>query len=92
MQFDHVMRSRDKVRNMRDLLKLEMQGGGGTRVDESIEAFAKANSQALIVLTDGYVNTHHIPNPGKPVIWCVYHNKAFQPPWGQVVHFEIPEE
>jgi len=92
MQFDHVMRSRDKVRNMRDLLNLEMKGGGGTRVDESIEAFAKSNSQALIVLTDGYVNTHHIPDPRKPVIWCVYHNKAFQPPWGQVVHFEMPEE
>nr|UVX89083.1 MAG: Putative metallopeptidase domain [Bacteriophage sp.] len=91
MQFDHILRSRDKVRNMRDLLKLDMQGGGGTHVDEAIQAFAKSNSQALIVLTDGYVRTSHIPDPKKPVIWCVYQNKAFQPPWGQVVHFEMPE-
>lgn len=92
MQFDHVLRSTDKVRNARDLLKLEMQGGGGTHVDEAIAAFAKNNSQALIVLTDGYVNTHHIPNPNKPVVWCVYQNRGFQPPWGKVVHFEMPED
>ena len=92
MQFDHILRSTDKVKSARDLLKLEMKGGGGTHVDEAIEAFAKNNSQALIVLSDGYVNTHHIPNPGKPVIWCIYQNRGFQPPWGKVVHFEMPED
>lgn len=92
MQFDHTLRSKDKVKSARALLNLEMQGGGGTRVDEAIEAFAKNNSQALIVLSDGYVNTHHIPNPGKPVIWCIYQNRGFQPLWGKVVHFEMPED
>lgn len=92
MQFDHILRSTDKVKSARDLLKLDMQGGGGTHVDEAIAAFAKNNSQALIVLSDGYVNTHHIPNPGKPVIWCIYQNRGFQPPWGKVVHFEMPED
>lgn len=90
MQWDHKLERTDKVRTARDLLKLTMVGGGGTQADEVIAAYAKNNSQALIVLTDGYVNTHHIPNPGKPVIWCVYHNRGFKPLWGQVVHFSMP--
>lgn len=92
MQFDHTLRSKDKVRTARDLLKLEMQGGGGTHIDEAIAEFAKNNSQALIVLTDGYLNTHHIPNPGKPVIWAVYQNRGFTPTWGKVVNFEMKED
>ena len=91
MQFDHKLRSTDVISSARELLQIKMKGGGGTRVDEAIEAFHQNNAQALFVLTDGYVNTHHLPNPGKPVIWCVYSNTEFNPPWGTVVHFTMPE-
>lgn len=90
-QFHHKLAKTDRVRTARDLLKVQIAGSGGTRVDEVIEVFRANGSQALIILTDGYVNTQHIPNPGKPVVWCIYDNKNFQPPWGTVVHFKMPD-
>lgn len=91
LQFDHRLRSKDVVTNVKSLLELKMKGGGGTQVQTTIEEFAKNGAQAMFILTDGYLNTHHIPDPGKPVIWCIFDNKSFIPAWGQVVHFNLPE-
>lgn len=89
MQFHHYMTANDYVKTTRELLKLKLVGRGGTDVSECIEAFSKNKAQALFVLTDGYLRTD-MPNPGKPVIWCIYDRKDFTPEWGQVVHFKLP--
>ncbi|XAG95295.1 hypothetical protein MIF8_4 [Erwinia phage MIF8] len=90
MQFHHYMTANDYVKNTRELLKLKMIGRGGTDVSECVEAFSKNQAQALFILTDGYLNTD-LPNPGKPVIWCIYDRKhEFKPAWGEVVNFKLP--
>lgn len=93
MQFDHILRSKNRVRSLKALLNIEMKGGGGTVIDELMESYAADQSRWLVVLTDGYIhNLHNIPNPRKPVIWAVYDNPGFTPPFGQVVHFKMPED
>ena len=70
-----------------------MGGGGGTVIDELMESYAKDGSKWLIVLTDGYIaHLHSVPNPGKPVIWAVYNNPKFIPPFGQAINFKMPED
>lgn len=89
MQFDHCLQGNDIVKNTKQLLSLKLKGGGGTDVTEVISEFAKNKSQCLFVLTDGYVHTSHLPDPRKPVIWCVYGERTFSPPFGQVVYFDL---
>lgn len=93
MQFDHELCSTNRVKNLKALLNIKMVGGGGTVIDEAMEAYGKSQSRWLIVLTDGYIaHLHSIPNPKKPVIWAVYGNPGFQAPFGNVVHFKMPED
>lgn len=93
MQFDSQLLSKIRVRNLKALLKIDMQGGGGTVIDEVMESYAKDSSKWLIVLSDGYIaHRHSIPNPGKPVIWAIYGNPTFTPPFGKVVHFKMKED
>lgn len=93
MQFDDKLVSKHRVRSLKALLKIEMGGGGGTVIDELMESYARDGSKWLIVLTDGYIaHLHSVPNPGKPVIWAIYDNPNFIPPFGQAVHFKMPED
>lgn len=56
---------------------------------EAIEAFASNKAQAMFILTDGYLRTEKLPNPGKPIIWCIYDNSGFKPAFGEVIHFSM---
>lgn len=92
LQWDDHLRSVDRVKSFKQLLKLEMQGNGGTVVNETIEHFKKSDSRWMVILTDGYIaRLSSVPNPGKPVIWAIYDNPHFTPPFGEVVHFKMPD-
>jgi predicted metal-dependent peptidase len=93
MQFDDQLLSKERIRNLKALLKIDMRGGGGTRIDELMLSYSKDASKWLIVLSDGYIGyLHSVPNPGKPVIWAIYDNPNFIPPFGQAVHFKMSED
>lgn len=92
LQWDHRLRSVDRIKSFKQLLNLEMTGGGGTVVDETIAHFKKSDSRWMVILTDGYIaHLNQVPNPGKPVIWAIYDNPHFTPPFGEVVHFTMPD-
>ena len=44
--------------------------------------------KALIVLTDGYFYHTAEMDPNKPVIWLIYDNPHWQPPFGKAVYFD----
>lgn len=88
VQFDHEIKSVEHITKYKDLNKIELLGGGGTEVEPVIKQFMQSNSKALIILTDGYFNTD-LPNPKRPVIWAVYNNRHFTPPFGQVIHVNL---
>lgn len=88
-QFDHALQGSNSVRNVRDIIKLPFKGGGGTCPEAAIEEFIKNKAQALIVLTDGYFNHRKLTNPKRPVIWVIYDNEGFKPPFGKAVHIKF---
>lgn len=89
MQFDHDLKSRDVIKSVKEFAKIEFRGGGGTDVLPVLEAFKENAAKALVIITDGYF--HHDPswNPKKPVIWVVYDNNSFKPPFGKVAYFDL---
>lgn len=88
-QFDHILQATDKVATLSDFMKLKFKGGGGTNIEPVLEYFkTQSKGKALIVLTDGYF--YHSPemNPNKPVIWLIYDNPKWIPPFGKAVYFD----
>jgi len=88
MQFDHKVQSSNVLSNPRQLLSLPFKGGGGTYLEPVMQEFLKSPAKTLIVLTDGYFSTS-ITNPKKKVIWIVYDNADFKPPFGTAIHFSL---
>lgn len=70
-----------------DELKLNPKGGGGTSF---IPGFTYLENNAIdcscvIYFTDGYCS--RFPSePQWPVLWTVYNNKSFNPPFGETVY------
>ena len=86
IQFDHEICGKDKVRSVQDLIAVKFNGGGGTQLEPVIQDFIESKAKALIVLTDGWFS-NMITDPNRPVIWAVYDNPNWLPPFGSVVHF-----
>lgn len=87
MQFDHDLKSRDVVKNTQEFRQIKMVGGGGTLIEPVLEKLKDIPSRALVVLTDGYFRVTKTMDPSKPVIWCIYDNPSWKPPFGNVIHF-----
>lgn len=71
--------------NLKDILK--PQGGGGTMascVSDYINT-KKINSEAVIVFTDGYLESDIKWNISAPTLWLVTQARDFTPPSGKVV-------
>lgn len=90
-QFDHALRGSDVVKSIKDILYLDYKGGGGTYPEVALQEFIKNKALALVVLTDGHFYTNDLTKPNRPVLWAVYDNPRFKPPFGQVVHFSMRE-
>ncbi|MEG0486368.1 MAG: VWA-like domain-containing protein [Acinetobacter sp.] len=88
-QFDHILQATDKVATLSDFMKLKFKGGGGTNIEPVLEHYkTQSKGKALIVLTDGYFHHTAEMNPNKPVIWLIYDNPNWQPPFGKAVYFD----
>ena len=88
-QFDHILQATDKVATLADFMKLKFKGGGGTNIEPVLEYFkTQSKGKALIVLTDGYFQHSPEMNPNKPVIWLIYDNPHWKPPFGKAVYFD----
>lgn len=66
---------------------LDPKGGGGT---DFVPPFVWVEKEGIdpacfIYFTDGYCDTFP-PEPDYPVMWVVYNNKNFTPPFGEVLH------
>lgn len=87
IQFDTDIISIDKVTKESDFNKIQFKGGGGTDLKTLFDHFIKSRAKLMIVLTDGYFyNNFAVPPKGQDVIWCIYNNPSWIPPFGKVVH------
>jgi len=71
--------------NIKDILK--PQGGGGTMVSCVSEYLNKQRleAEAIIVFTDGYLESEITWNVKCPTLWLVTQNSSFKAPSGKVV-------
>jgi predicted metal-dependent peptidase len=80
----------DKYEGLASLLK--PQGGGGTRVSAVPEYIKSKNiqAQAIVVFTDGYVESNIQWDINTPTLWLITHNKSLSIPAGhkQVIYEE----
>jgi predicted metal-dependent peptidase len=79
----------DNYQNISKLLK--PVGGGGTHVS-CVSQYIKDNNikaEAVIVFTDGYVETDITWDISTPTLWVVTENRHFKPPFGKLVKYEI---
>lgn len=90
IQFDTDIISIDKVTKESDFNKIQFKGGGGTDLRTLFDHFIKTKAKLMIVLTDGYFyNNFAVPPRGQDVIWCIYNNPSWRPPFGKVVHLSF---
>ena len=88
MQFNHSLTYHQEINSLQELKKVPFKGHGGTDPAVAINAFINTDSKALVVITDGEFYTN-LSNPKRPVIWVVFNNKNFKPPYGKAIHFEV---
>lgn len=88
-QFDHTYLGTDVLTRFDSVKGIIIKGGGGTQIATTFEALNKTNSKAILIFTDGYIADLEQANSEKPVIWLVYSNDNFTPPFGKVVPIEI---
>ena len=88
-QFDHILQATDKVANLSEFKKIQFKGGGGTNIKPVLDWFKNTSKgKALFVLTDGYFSHSKDLDPKKPVVWLIYGNPTWQPPFGKAIYFE----
>lgn len=88
IQFDTVIQSEDKIKNLFDLSKVKFQGRGGTDIRPVVAWANKNKPQVLLTFTDGDFRFYEeqIKNPS---IWLIHENPGFTAPWGHVIHYTI---
>ena len=86
LQFDHELQYHETVKSLHQLQSIPFKGCGGTCPEVALEAVHQTNSKALFVITDGMFFTHDLPKPKQPVIWVIFDNPSFEPPFGSIIH------
>lgn len=87
-QFDHKYRGTEIVTSTTDVRKLKVRGGGGTRIEETLEAVSEMPTKCMVIFTDGYMNLN-LKDPKIPVVWAIYNNDHFEAPFGKAIHFKL---
>lgn len=90
-QFDTQVTKTEKITKADQIRQVVFKGGGGTDLVHLFECF-EANKEAtmLVVLTDGYF-CNNFDKPKRPVVWAVYNNSQWEPPFGEVIHFQLEQ-
>lgn len=88
-QFDVDIKSVDVIKNIRDLMKVELRGRGGTDIECVMEWAKKNKPAALVVFSDGEYE-HPSFNPGCPVLWLIHgrSQNRFKCDFGTIVRFD----
>lgn len=88
LQFTTRITSKQEIKSVRDLKKMEFIGRGGTSVEPLMQWAKEERPSLLIVFSDGHFR---VPDtlPKVPVIWIIHDNPGFTMPFGKVIHFDI---
>jgi predicted metal-dependent peptidase len=84
LQCDNAVTADDIV-DIEDLATFEVSGFGGSDMSPAMLHLAEdPQVTAVVVITDGYIDYPELAPPYE-VLWVVYDNDDFSPPYGQVI-------
>lgn len=88
--FDTRVVSVTEIKSVRDLMKLKLQGRGGTSIHPVMDWAKKNKPTALVVFTDGEY-AHPNINPGCPILWMIhgYSKERFNCSFGTTIKFDV---
>lgn len=89
VQFDTRIISVDVMKSVNDIMKLKLQGRGGTQIMPLMDWAHKEKPEALVVFTDGEFTINESMNPKVPVLWLIHGGRKFPGPFGQTTTFEV---
>ena len=67
--------------------EINVTSGGGTSFTAAFNYIENNPTQCLIYLTDGYADTN-LDDPSTDVLWLIYDNDNFTPPFGTVIYID----
>lgn len=90
--FDHAFYGFQEIKRSDDINSFTIRGRGGTNFDLAIQSFTKKQEINKIIFTDGDDIVANTPeNKKQKIVWVVYDNKKFSPPFGKVIHVSSQE-
>ena len=91
IQWDTRIQSYDKLKNVKDIEDVTLNGGGGTCIKEGLEWLVANNPEFAIIFTDGYFSMPNI-KPKCPVFWVIHSNPQWEAPYGRLVHYKFKDQ
>lgn len=88
LQFDTRVISVTTVKNVRELMGMELKGRGGTSIHPVMDWAKEEKPEALVVFSDGEFQMP-FTNPKVPVLWMIHGRQRIHPAFGQVTMFEV---
>jgi len=66
---------------------VELMGGGGTNVQPLLDSIRKEDPVFALIFTDGHFDPPNVTGINSDIYWIINSNPRFQPPIGEVIHF-----
>lgn len=88
IQFDTEIISVDKLKTVKDIAKLNMQGRGGTCIIPVLDWVNKHKPQVILIFTDGYFDIPKYTAKSQ-IIWLIHNNEGFSPKYGKVIEYKV---
>jgi predicted metal-dependent peptidase len=90
IQFDTGIKLISNISTIADLMKVKFTGRGGTDIEPVLKWASENKPQLLTVFSDGHFN-FETQKSRTDTLWVIHENPAFNPPFGNVVHYEIKQ-
>lgn len=91
IQWDHEIKSVNRVTSMKQLSEIKFKGRGGTNINPVLDWARKNKPQLLCVFTDGEFDMPDEPYNGD-VLWLIHDNPNWEGPgYGKIIHYETKE-
>jgi len=89
LDFDTSIKAEHILVQGEDLSTVSFHGRGGTDVKPVLKYIKKKAPVVAIIFTDGYFPIREKDDPGCPVLWIIIDNTQFEPPFGEVIEFDV---
>lgn len=88
VQFDTNIKSVDKIKSIKDLMKCKFTGRGGTQINPVLEWANKNKPQLILIFSDGGFRFYETSTKTE-TLWLIHNNPKWEAPFGKVIHYQV---